>query len=265
MQALTFGYLSVADLAPWEGIRAAARAGFASVGVRISGRKPGDGSLSDVIGDAALTKAIRTCLGDSGMRLSSISTYHLYPNIGFNDLLPVIETAAALGAEYIVAASYEPDQSRMADLMRKYSRRAAESGIKIAFETVSYSAAPTLASARALMDMVNEPNFGLLLDPLHIVRGGGTFSEIAHLPPEKIFFAQLCDAAAIRPEGVDLATEAKAMRLYPGEGALPLRDFLRRLPPDLEIEVELPVAADRQLGGAERARLAFQKTSAYLR
>ena len=265
MQALTFGYLSVADLSPVEVIRAAARAGFASAGIRISGRKPGDGFLPDVIGDARAIKEIRSCLDDSGVRLASISTYHLYPNIALDDLLPVIETTAALGADYIVAASYEPDHSRMADLMGKYSRRAAEAGLKIAFEAVSYSAVPTLESAVMLTDMVNEPNFGLLLDPLHIVRGGGTFSEIAHLPPEKIFFAQLCDAAAIRPEGVDLATEAKAMRLYPGEGALPLWDFLRVLPPDIEIEVELPVAADRQLGGAERARLAFQKTSAYLR
>jgi sugar phosphate isomerase/epimerase len=264
MQALTFGYLSAADLAPLEVIRAAARAGFASVGVRISGRKPGDGFLPDVIGDATATNAIRTCLGDSGMRLSSISTYHLYPDIGLNDLIPVIETAAALGAEYIVAASYEPDQSRMADLMRKYSRRAAESGIKIAFETVSYSAAPTLESACALMDAVNEPNFGLLLDPLHIARGGSTFAKIAQIDPQKIFFAQLCDASAAKPDGVDLATEAKSMRLYPGEGALPLREFLSFLPAGLEIEAELPIWADRHLSGGERAKIAHQKSAAYL-
>ena len=264
MQALTFGYLSVADLSPVEVIRAAARAGFASAGIRISGRKPGDGFLPDVIGDARATNEIRSCLGDSGVRLASISTYHLYPNIGLDDLLPVIETAAALGAEYIVAASYQPDHRRMADLMGKYSRRAAEAGLKIAFETVSYSAAPTLEAAITLMDMVNEPNFGLLLDPLHIARGGSAFSKIAQIDPKKIFFAQLCDASAAKPDGVDLATEAKSMRLYPGEGALPLREFLSLLPAGLEIEAELPVWADRHLSGEERARIAHQKSAAYL-
>ena len=264
MQALTFGYLSVADLTPVEVIRAAARAGFASAGIRISGRKPGDGFLPDVIGDARAIKEIRSCLDDSGVRLASISTYHLYPNIALDDLLPVIETTAALGADYIVAASYEPDHSRMADLMGKYSRRAAEAGLKIAFETVSYSAVPTLESAVMLTDMVNEPNFGLLLDPLHIARGGSAFANIAQIDPKKIFFAQLCDASATKPDGIDLATEAKSMRLYPGEGALPLREFLSLLPAGLEIEAELPIRADRHLSGGERAGIAHKKCTAYL-
>ena len=265
MQASTFGYLSVADVPPVGVIRAAAHAGFRSVGIRITGRKPGDGFVPHVVGDAQATNAIRSCLKDKGVRLASISTYHLYPQLTPEDLVPVIETSALLGAEYIVAASYDPDRQRIAGFLGKYCRKAAESGLKIAFEVVSYSEAPTLESACALIGMVNEPNFGLLLDPLHLARGGSSFAEISQIDPRKIFFAQLCDASAAKPDGVDMATEAKSMRLYPGEGELPLREFLRLLPPGLEIEAEVPVWADRNLSAERRATIAHERMSAYLR
>jgi hypothetical protein len=45
-------------------------------------------------------------------------------------------------------------------------------------------------------------------------------------------------------------------RLYPGDGALPLFEFVDALPDDMEIECEFPNAALAGVPVSERARLA---------
>lgn len=264
MQGLTLGYLSIADVPPLGVIRAAAGAGFSAAGIRITGRKPEDAFGPDIVGAAAAIAQIRDCLATCGMRLSNVSAYHLYPQIRMQDLLPVLETSAVLGARFVVAAAYDPVRPRMVDLLGRYGEAASAAGLKIALEPVSYSAASTLDEAYGLVLAANQPNLGLLLDPLHLARAGDTPASIARIDTAKIFYAQLCDASARKPEGIDLASEAKSMRLYPGEGQLPLTQFLRALPAGVEIEAEVPAREHRHLTGDERAAILYQKVSAYL-
>ena len=47
--------------------------------------------------------------------------------------------------------------------------------------------------------------------------------------------------------------ESRGGRLFPGEGGLPLREFVDALPPDCEIEVEVASAAHEALSPPERA------------
>jgi sugar phosphate isomerase/epimerase len=263
MRPLTLGYLSIADVAPGGTILAAAKSGFSAAGIRITGRRPQDGFHHTVVGNPKAMAQIRRRLSDCGIRLSNVSTYHLYPEIHVGDLLPVIEASASLGADFIVAASYDPDRARMVDLLRLYSEAAGAAGIRIALEPVSYSAAATLAEAYDLVTSANQPNLGLMLDPLHMARAGDTPERIRQIDPRKIFYAQICDASERKPEGISLAEEAKAMRLYPGDGRLPLAEFIRALPVGLEIEAELPVVEHSHLAGDERAAIIFERVTRY--
>lgn len=61
-----------------------------------------------------------------------------------------------------------------------------------------------------------------------------------------------------------LPNEARTGRLYPGDGALPLHDFLNALPADLEIECEMPRTDYADLPAAEQAKRAAQATRAFL-
>jgi sugar phosphate isomerase/epimerase len=256
--------LSIADAPPFELIHAAARAGFDSVGLRITGRRPEDAFAQPIIANPAAIKELRRALAQSSIRLSNVSAYHLYPGIGLEHLLPVVETSALLGAGTIVAVSYDQDRNRAADLLGRYCEAAAAAGLKVALETVSYSALNTLHKAYGVVRSVNLPNFGLLLDPLHLARAGDTPAGIGQIDPCKIIYAQLCDASPNKPDGVDAATEARTMRLYPGEGGLPLGEFLSALPAGVEIEVEVPARRDRHLDADQRAKILYEKASAYL-
>ena len=96
---------------------------------------------------------------------------------------------------------------------------------------------------------------GILLDALHFRRFGGTLEQLRSLDPELLSYVQLCDAPLAPPnglprprlprgqstDGTDLQLESRAMRLLPGDGELPLVEFLAALPEEMPISVEAPV------------------------
>ncbi len=261
---ITLGYLSIADVGPLQIVEAAAEAGFSSVGIRICGRKPGDDWQPDVLGSPGARREIASALRSTGLRLSNISAFHLYPDISVEQMLPVLEISAGLGADYIVACSYQDDPQHAVDFLGRYSEAAATHGLRVALEVVSYSRCSTLAQAEYLITQVGSPALGYMLDILHLARGGSDLSRIASIPADQICVAQVCDALAKLPDGVDAATEAKSMRLYPGEGALDLGRFMAALDPAIELEIEVPAQEHRHLPAAQRARILHARMMDYL-
>ena len=263
MPQLTLGWLTVIGATTAEVVTAAADAGFRSVSIRITGRKPDDG-YEPIVGNPAAMKELRKRLDDGGLRLSNTSVYHLYPEITLATLQPTIDATAELGARIMVATCMDADHARWVDRMARYCEAAARSGITIALEFVPYSEARTIGVAADLVARTGAPNFGLLVDALHLSRSGGSPADIKGVDPKRIVFAQLCDAVRDRPAPAGLANEARTGRRYPGEGALPLHDFLDALPDGLEIECEAPNVAMAGLAAAEQARRAGDATRAYL-
>ena len=76
--------------------------------------------------------------------------------------------------------------------------------------------------------------------------------------------AQLCDAPLLRPPEPEYVMEGRTNRLYPGEGGLPLGEFLDALPPGRPLGVEVPNLASNRHAPTERARLALGMTRRYL-
>lgn len=262
MRRLTLGYLTVSDVPPTRLVELAAAAGFTSVGLRVTGRRPGD-PYEPVVGNVAAIELIRRQLADTGLALSNISSYHLYPEIGFDQYRPVFETTAALGAANMVCGCYDADESRFADAFARLSEEATRFGIRLSLEFVPFSKCPTLAQAQRAVAATGG-KAAILIDNLHLQRSGGAPRDIHGVDARDLAFAQICDAPAELPAGTDLATEARTGRLFPGDGALPIDAFLDALPPDIEIEVETPVAALAALPPLERLRQSFTRVSRVL-
>lgn len=264
MAYLTLGYLTL-DAPPVDTIEAAANSGFRSVGIRITGRRVAD-PYTQVVGNPATIREIRTKLRETGLRLSNVSAYHFYPDVSADDLSRVLDAASELGTGIIVANSYIEDADRFLELFVPYAAVAGARGIRIAIEFMRYSAIKSLAEADRLMLSSGQASAGLLIDPLHLARAGETASAIAKVPPERIIFCQLCDAPALTatPSLDELRHEARTGRLHPGEGNLPLYDFLDALPADVEIEVEVPRPETKHLPLAERAKVARARAMEFL-
>ena len=263
MRHLTLGYTTV-YATPSETLDAAREAGFDFVGIRITGRRPGDPDPG-LVGNPKAILDFRTRLDEHGLRLSSVSTYHFHPELEPDDLLPVLNATAELGASYMVASCYDPDEKRYVAKLASCCEAAKSLRIRVSLEFIPYSAARTLADAVRLVRRTGQPNAGILIDSLHLSRSGGRPADILAVEAELIHFAQICDASALRPSSSEgLREEAINGRLYPGDGALPLFEFVDALPADLEIECEFPNAALSGVSPAEKARRAGSALRAFL-
>jgi sugar phosphate isomerase/epimerase len=263
VRTLTLGFLNCPEATPLALVDIAADAGFTSVGLRITGRRVGD-PYTEVIGNAGMIADIRERLRDRGVALSNISAYHLYPDVGLRELVPLLETVRALGSTTALCSCYDTDHARFARMLSGYADAAAALDIRLAFEFVPFSEAKSLEAAIGIVRRVDRPNVGLVIDPLHLARSDGRPEDLRSVPPERFFFAQLCDAPAERPAGVELATEARMQRLDPGTAGLRMADVLRELPPGLELECEFPTLANLRLPPPQRARVIHDAAERFL-
>lgn len=263
MPHLTLGWLTLMTTPPPDVLTAAAESGFKSVSVRITGRKKTD-DFMHIVGNKPVMLDMKRRLKDGGLRLSNTSIYHMSPDITLEDVLPAIEASAELGASIMVATCADPDHARWTQFAARFSEAAGKYGLKVALEFVPFSQCKTIEAGYAIVKNSGASNFGLLVDPLHLSRSGGSPADIAKVDPARIVFAQLCDAAAKIPALEDLPNEARTGRFYPGDGALPLYDFLDALPAGIEIECEMPRMDYARLSPAEQAKHARAALRSYL-
>src|SRR5690349_608235 len=98
MRSLTLAHLALGTT-PTATIDAAADADFGAVGLRICARRPGDPYAGEpILGDPVATRALRDRAAARGIRLSNVSAYQFYPDIGWEDVAPAIDATAELGA-----------------------------------------------------------------------------------------------------------------------------------------------------------------------
>lgn len=263
MRRVILGWLNCPDVAAPDMIDVAADAGFDAVGLRITGRTRSD-AYPTIVGDAAAVRRIRSRASERGVMIHNASIQHLYPDVEPGDLEPALDAAAAIGARMVLASVYDPDRARAVERIAAMADAAGERGLRVFVEFVPFSEVKALPDALSVVRAVDRENFGITVDPLHLARSGGTPADLRTVPTGRLYFLQLCDAQRERPNGVELATEARTRRLAPGDGSLPLHDLLDAAPPDLDLECEFPTAQNLGLAPRERARAIRAAASAFL-
>ena len=68
----------------------------------------------------------------------------------------------------------------------------------------------------------------LVVDTFHHFRGSNDWAQLDAMPGERVMMIQFCDAAAV-PIGDGYLDETMHHRMAPGEGGLPLVDFVRTM------------------------------------
>jgi sugar phosphate isomerase/epimerase len=271
MRTLTLGFLSLnfppaGNAPPDDVVDAAAAAGFRSVGLRITGRRPEDPYVSIVSNDKAIG-ALKNRLAAKGLRLSTITGYGFFPDLSLDDHVRVLDATARLGCDLIVLNVYYEDQNAFADALGALCVRAASFKIRVGVEFMPFSGLRTLCASQSAIERSGAKNVGHIIDALHLMRSGGTPADVANLDKSRIFLGQLCDAPsrAVRPSDDELRAEARSHRLYPGDGNAPLMELLDTLPPDLEIEIEVPRPDQTMLLLADRAKIAGASLDMHMR
>lgn len=130
-------------------------------------------------------------------------------------------------------------EAQFVDCLGPLASRAHAHGVALTLEFLPESSIPDLATAQRIVTAVAAPNLGLMFDTWHFARTGGTSEELAALPAGLITGVQISDRVP-PPPGTPYAPMFG--RLLPGEGELPLVDWLDiilRRDPGLTVGVEV--------------------------
>jgi len=252
---LSLAHLTVLDAHPLELVDAAVAGGFDAIGLRIVPPMRTD-AIVPVIGDEDLLRRLERRLAETGIEILDVEAIWLGPDSDVDALEPALAVGQRLGAQNVLVVGNDPDAARVIDNFAALAERAARYRLKLGLEFIPYCRTSTLSQAQAVVKASGQPNAGVLVDALHLIRSGGSVDDLRKVEPAAILYGQICDAHAERPQTPEaLRHEARGGRLYPGQGHLPLREILEALPRGLPLGVEAPCPDYGQLPPAERARI----------
>ena len=179
----------------------------------------------------------------------------------------VVDTAAELGVRHVLVASGPASRAAVVERYGELCRRAEPAGVRIVLEFLPIFTIATLGDALGVVQEVDSPSAGVLVDTLHLARSGGGPADLVEVPAELLPYLQLADAAdrLDDPTPARLRDEALHGRLLPGQGELPLGETLVRVP-DVPVSVELRSQALMQAfpDPTDRARAVLAATQRVL-
>lgn len=135
-----------------------------------------------------------------------------------------------LGTDLVlVCSSCHPEAlggiDRAAADFRELGERAAKRGLRIGYEALAWGRhVGDHRDAWEVVRRADHPNVGIILDSFHTLARKIDPDTIRRIPGDRIFFVQLADAPAI---DMDLLYWSRHFRNMPGEGDLPVTDFMR--------------------------------------
>ena len=261
---LSLAHLSELDVPPLELVELAARAGFASIGLRTAPSVPG-GPVYPLRTPAEQAE-MRRRLADNGVKVLEVEVVALSAATQVTDYRPMLETGAAIGASRLTVVGDSDDFSVVAGKLAEMAELAQPYAIAVDLEFMPFRPVQSLAHAIEVVTRANHPNAHILVDALHVFRSGTSPQEFATLDPAMLGPLQLCDAPAQAPPPDGLVVEARTRRLLPGQGELALSALIDALPPDIQFGVEVPLAGQRpDLDPGARLALLVSATRDFLK
>jgi len=261
MAFLSLANLMVPDADPLQQIEAASQAGFDAVGLCIN---PPERLGASLVENLAFRRQVKNLLLERGLTVLDIEVFPLRPELDVASLAPVLEAGADLGAQFVLVTGNDIDEERACENYAALCELSRPLGLRPMLEFISYRPLRDILQAERWLRRANHRSGGMCVDALHLFRSGGSIADMQQINAADMGYAQLCDAGSIEPAHCfsqeELLRESRTDRRLPGEGVLPLVEFLNALPNDMAISVEAPCEAYAHLSPTERAVLAM-KTS----
>lgn len=247
------------EATPLQLIEAAARGGFDYGGMWIEPAQWND----------TTTRAVAALMRATGVKLLDVEVVWIKPGAPDPDHLRIVDIGAELAARNVLCVSSDPDLGATRDKLSVLMERGAALGIRINLEFGLFTEVKTIQQARSLLEIVDSPAAGLLVDSLHWQRSGGTLADIAAIPARWLSYLQLCDAPMPGANPADpeaILTEAIDGRAAMGRGGLPLGAIIDLLPEGLPIAIEerSKLLRDTYPDLNERARAVARTTREFL-
>ena len=137
-----------------------------------------------------------------------------------------------LGCDLLLVCSNVSPESvggieRAAADLRDLGERAARRGMRVGFEALAWGRhIDDYRDAWEVVRRADHPAIGLVLDTFHILARKTDLGAIAAIPRDRIFLVQIADAPIL---DMDYLSWSRHFRNFPGQGDLPLLDFMAAL------------------------------------
>jgi len=141
---------------------------------------------------------------------------------------------------------------RAATDFRELGERAAKRNLRVGYEALAWGRyINDHRDAWEVVRRADHPNIGLILDSFHTLARKLDVASIRAIPTDKIFIVQLADAPLI---DMDLLYWSRHFRNMPGEGDLPVVDFMRAVAATgYDGYLSLEIFNDQFRGGSSRS------------
>jgi sugar phosphate isomerase/epimerase len=255
MYRLGIEQLSVMGLGPVEFVNLAADLGCNCISSGLTSMPDRDGRVAySLREDKALRQEMIAALRDRGIAISLGEGCIIRVGREMRDYAADMDIMQELGVERINTVSMDPDMGRTLDQLALLAEMAGARGMLSSIELCPANTIKNLAGAVAAARHVGRKDFQLLLDTMHLGRSGARGADVAALDPALIGYVQLCDAP-LKPTNPNYLEEAMFERMMPGEGGMPLREYLDAIPDGLVISLEVPSRSQAAAGVSLKDRL----------
>ncbi|MDQ6435298.1 TIM barrel protein [Mesorhizobium sp. LHD-90] len=141
---------------------------------------------------------------------------------------------------------------RAAADFHELGERAASRGLRVGYEALAWGRhVNDHRDAWEIVRRADHPNIGLILDSFHTLARRIDLASIRSIPSDKIFIVQLADAPLIE---MDLLYWSRHFRNMPGEGDLPVREFMQAVAATgYDGYLSLEIFNDQFRGGSAKA------------
>ncbi len=249
MDRLAIEFICVFGMPPVEFVKLAAGLGVPKIGLACQPitANPHGYAPWCLLQNPALVRATKAALHDNGVEVALGEGFLIMPGSEISAAVPALDILAQLGAPRVNAMCIDGDHARAVDQFAALAALAAERNMDATLEYMPVIGPDNLDKALAVVTEAGAANGKLLLDAMHFYRSGSVAADLAEVDPARIGYVQICDVPM--PAKIDdYGAEARDERLCPGDGDLPLADFVRALPGGVIIGLETPMLSLAQAG-----------------
>src|SRR5215831_18765029 len=212
-----------------EKLRTIAAAGFDAVEIFEPDFTCFDGSARDIAG----------MCGDLGLTICALQPFRDFEGMpephrrqAFRRIEKKFDLMQALGTDLLLVCSNVSSISlggidRAANDLRELGERAAARGLRVGFEALAWGRhVNDYRDAWEIVRRVNHNSVGIVLDSFHALAPSFPVGPIGTIPGDRIFLVQLADAPQLE---LDVLSWSRHFRCFPGQGNLPIRDFMQAI------------------------------------
>lgn len=262
---LALGVLGFLDTPPPRFVRAASRAGFHSVSLRVGG------SRAQVAADLSLNlrsvDETEDALLSTGTKVLDVEVLRLHGDrAGSATLRQRTEDAVALAgrfaARHLIVVNEDLDRDACVRALRSVAAVADEQapGLQVCLEFMAFSATRDLASAADVVRRTEVRSVAVLVDTLHFARTNGRVEELTAAGDVLAPYVQVCGIPRRRRRTATrsaLIAEATGRRALPGRGTGAEHAVLRAIRRGSALSLEAPRRGDRLRRPEDRAHVGF--------